>query len=304
MPLPDVGSPQDVVARVSPVALDARVAPPRLDGSDARDAAPMRPAPEPVLSADAGPAQPTFGFDAVDLPDVRAASQVARHVTVAALVPGATPDAGPRSSVAASRPIGIVDMAARGGPDLPPFPVAVEAAALVHPLLPLFGRSEATAAIHPAAATPADGPPAPQALPPAPGPRFSGPVVLNAPETVDEADLAALVDALGAEGFVLAEPNRVDITISQSNVRFFHPEDAAAAAAVADALGADPRDFTAFSPAPPAGTIEVWLSGRGDGVAPAKSRPTSGQGSMTAADRELNALRNRILQQLRNGEHL
>ena len=130
------------------------------------------------------------------------------------------------------------------------------------------------------------------------------PVIVNAPESVTEAELAGLVERLGAAGFALAEPNRVDIPISESNVRFFHSEDAAAAQAVATRLGARLRDFTSFAPSPPAGTIEVWLSGRGNAAAPAKTRRASGQRAVTAEERELNLLRDRILQQLRNGEHL
>ena len=147
---------------------------------------------------------------------------------------------------------------------------------------------------------------APEAPVPAAGPRFAGPVVLNAPESVGKAELAALLERLGAGGFVLAEPNRVDLRIKSSNVRFFHPEDAAAAESVAAQLGARVRDFTSFSPAPPAGTIEVWLAGQGNAAAtaPAKPRRATAQPTMTAEERELNTLRNRILQQLRNGEYL
>ncbi len=165
-----------------------------------------------------------------------------------------------------------------------------------------------------AAVAPSDVLPAIQENPPAAAPRLAAPglaapglaasVILNAPESIGEAELAGLVDRLDAAGFALEEPNRVDIPISESNVRFFHPEDAAAAGAVASRLGARLRDFTSFAPSPPAGTIEVWLSGHGNPAAPAKTRRASGQRTMTAEDRELNLLRDRILQQLRNGEHL
>ncbi len=151
-----------------------------------------------------------------------------------------------------------------------------------------------------AAVTGPDAPVAGQGNPPA-APVPAGPVIVNAPESVGEAELAGLVEGLAAGGFVLSGPNRVDLPISESNVRFFHSADAAAAQALAERIGARLRDFTDFSPAPPAGTIEVWLAGRGN--APA-ARRASGQRSMTAEERELDVLRSRILRQLRNGEHL
>jgi hypothetical protein len=51
------------------------------------------------------------------------------------------------------------------------------------------------------------------------------------------------------------------VTIRQTQVRYYHPEDAAAADLVAAAVGGPARDFTDFRPQPPAGTVEVWLEG-------------------------------------------
>lgn len=141
-----------------------------------------------------------------------------------------------------------------------------------------------------------------QPVPVAPGPRFPGPVVMNAPESLTEAEIAAIVEELRGRGFVLTEPARVAATVKQSNVRYFHEADAEAAAAVAAALGAIVRDFTDFASTPPAGTIEVWIAGRGptSAAVPGKTKRVTKRSAQT----ELEILRNRILRQLRSGEHL
>lgn len=154
-------------------------------------------------------------------------------------------------------------------------------------------------------AAPDSGLPA-QSVPVAPGPRHAGPVVVHAPQSVTGSELAGVIEGLDAEGFVLAEPARVDVTVKQSNVRYFHPEDAEAAAAVAAVLGALVRDFTDFAPTPPAGTIEVWLAGRGTApaVAGTSTPRRARQATTRPAQTELEVLRDRILRQLRSGEHL
>ncbi len=96
------------------------------------------------------------------------------------------------------------------------------------------------------------------------------------------ADAEAAVAALRAAGMenVVARP--VTISISQSNVRFFHRADAPAARAVADALGDESvdttpevRDFTHFRPRPEEGRLELWLSGN----APVSTQRAAGNGS-------------------------
>ena len=86
-------------------------------------------------------------------------------------------------------------------------------------------------------------------------------VVLNAPRTVPDASLAAVIEALEQSG-ANADPRRVNLTISNSNVRYFHSEDAEAAAIIANGIGARLRDFTDFEPAPPEGLVEIWMAGR------------------------------------------
>jgi hypothetical protein len=285
----------------APVSL-SRPEPPPPIAEAPRDTAPAPAAASSGRATGAGPAQP-------EPPD--AGETPASLPAVAGLAPSAPIPA------SALHPTGSPDLAPLlAGPGAPPVVPGGRSAMSAGEQTLAAGPGDAPAGAHPLAlpevpaladlvlAAAADAPPGPPELPPAVGPRFSGPVVLNAPASVGDAELAALVEGLGAGGFVLAEPNRVDITISESNVRYFHAADAAAAMAVATELGAEARDFTAFSPAPPAGTIEVWLAGRGSGAAPVRTRRASGQPSVSAADRELNALRARILQQLRNGDHL
>lgn len=87
-------------------------------------------------------------------------------------------------------------------------------------------------------------------------------VVVHAPETVAADTVAAEAETVaGATGFAIEFADPVPFKISNSNVRYFHPEDRETAAAVAEAISARLRDFTAFRPAPDAGTIEVWLEG-------------------------------------------
>ena len=282
------------------------------------------------------PATAAIATDAGALPEAKAAA-IAVAATPVALP--AAPDTAADSrrigpapiTVPAARPRPASGMALAGAPDAPPAAHAVPAVPAGPGTAPGLALPDATVADATVAAGPGvlplpdvqpgglagvtllaavaahDAPVAGQGNPPpaAPLPATSlpvGPVIVNAPESVAGADLAGIVEGLAAAGFALSGPNRVDIPISESNVRFFHPADAAAAQALAGRIGARLRDFTDFSPAPPAGTIEVWLAGRGN--APATTRRASGQRAMTAEQRELNVLRNRILRQLRNGEHL
>jgi hypothetical protein len=114
----------------------------------------------------------------------------------------------------------------------------------------------------------------PETAAPAPPPR-SEQVLLY---TSAGAAGAPLAEALGQAGFtaVTTQPSRY--AISASNVRYYHADDAEAAAAIAEALGpslpdgaASVRDFTNAERRTAAGRIEVWVAGRP--AAPAASRP-------------------------------
>ncbi|MXQ09323.1 hypothetical protein GQ651_15870 [Alphaproteobacteria bacterium GH1-50] len=108
-------------------------------------------------------------------------------------------------------------------------------------------------------------------------------VMLNAPRTVSDAELSSVVDALAAGG-VQPDARRVNLNISTANVRYFHAEDAEAAAALADGIGATLRDFTDFEPSPPEGLIEVWLAGREVGGSGGGSNQSGGALDQIGAD--------------------
>jgi hypothetical protein len=69
----------------------------------------------------------------------------------------------------------------------------------------------------------------------------------------------AQADVLKA-GFDLSSTSIASFGVIESEVRFFHPDDAPEAERMAEALGAVVRDYSAFKPAPPPGTLEVWLA--------------------------------------------
>ncbi|WP_052214868.1 hypothetical protein [Belnapia sp. F-4-1] len=119
-------------------------------------------------------------------------------------------------------------------------------------------------------------PPTPQILAPPPRP-------LRLPETVAAAPgqprvyihlragssaaanaAAELAPQLREAGFDLGEPRVVTATPSQRVVRYFHGEDAPAAARLAGRLGRGwaIQDFRNFEPAPSTGMLEIWLPDR------------------------------------------
>ena len=71
---------------------------------------------------------------------------------------------------------------------------------------------------------------------------------------------------LDRAGFGESELRRMNLSVSSTNVRFFHEQNRDAAAAVAEIIrGAGGQsqleDFTDYTPSPSVGTIEVWLRG-------------------------------------------
>ncbi|MBL6453984.1 hypothetical protein JMJ55_01540 [Belnapia sp. T6] len=83
--------------------------------------------------------------------------------------------------------------------------------------------------------------------------------------SVAAADSAAeLVPQLRDSGFEVADTRLVTSTPSQRVVRYFHTEDAAAAARLAGRLGRGwaIQDFRNYEPAPSSGTLEIWLPDR------------------------------------------
>ena len=97
-------------------------------------------------------------------------------------------------------------------------------------------------------------------------------------------------------------PKPVDFTISETNIRYFHPADRAAAEDLAGALGARLRDFTGYSPSPPDGTIELWLAGKGNTPPKAVARPAATRKVRRQPQpSQAQILKNRLIQQLRTG---
>lgn len=101
---------------------------------------------------------------------------------------------------------------------------------------------------------------------PLPRPRPSAPVAepvrltmfVPASVTPVESDfLMLLLRGNGIEASAAPSP----FSISQTQVRFYHLEDRAGAELVARIAGGVARDFTGHQPAPPSGTLELWLAG-------------------------------------------
>lgn len=132
-------------------------------------------------------------------------------------------------------------------------------------------------------------------------------LVVHAPATLTDAEIATASEAFAAAGFDMIEPKAVDFNIKKTNVRFFSAEDEAEAAKIAAALGADLRDFTGFSPQPPEGTIEVWLAGRGNAAPVVSAKPAKAVKALkarkarAAGPSQVQILKNRLVQQLRAG---
>jgi hypothetical protein len=147
----------------------------------------------------------------------------------------------------------------------------------------------------------AQGTPLPVARP-APTAEFT--LMVHAPATLTEAEVATAADAFEAAGFGAITPKTVDVNIRETNVRYYAAEDRAVAARLAEVLGARLRDFTGFSPKPPEGTIEVWMAGRGSAAAPkvsAKPAKTKKKRTAAAGPSQVQILKDRLVRQLRAG---
>jgi len=130
-------------------------------------------------------------------------------------------------------------------------------------------------------------------------------IMLNAPGSMKDADVANVVGSLTDAGFAIGDPVRVSFRISANQVRFFHPADAEVAQILADEIDATARDFTTFRPAPPSGSIEIWLAGAGTAKSAAKRTATKKQAQEPLSEAaKIQALRDRLILQLRTGQHL
>ena len=118
-------------------------------------------------------------------------------------------------------------------------------------------------------------------------------VVLMVPAFVPQSTAEEAVAAAAAIGIPVDQTRRASVSIRQTNIRYYHAEDAEAATILASGLGGIARDFTSFTPSPNPGVIEVWLQGRSGST-------TSNQGSATGRgiQADLAALRNTIARAL------
>ena len=102
---------------------------------------------------------------------------------------------------------------------------------------------------------------------------------VSAPATASAAEVEAVGTVLAGAGFPGVATQRVGFTVSRTHLRYYNPEDAAAAQAIAGRLGVEARDFTGYRPKPAAGTIEVWIAGTAPGGTARAARSTQPQNS-------------------------
>ena len=86
-------------------------------------------------------------------------------------------------------------------------------------------------------------------------------LVVFAPSSLGDSAIAPTLETLQGLGLPVNGATEVNLRIRDAHLRVYHDADRAAAERVADATGATLRDFTAFTPAPPPGTVEFWLAG-------------------------------------------
>jgi hypothetical protein len=258
----------------------------------------LRPVPRPELAV-ARPADPGATPAAPALPSSQA-RELDRPGGDAAISPPPRPAAlGLRATVQNDAPV-IADRAAPAprpvlevaGPAAPPAISRAEVSRretdnlpLVHPVvLPSAPSTDLAPVI--------DGTSLPD-LAAAEGP--SGPVIFHTPNRSAQDQLDALRTDAALAGFDLGKAHRQPMRIRDANVRYFHEEDRAMAALLAEATGAELRDFTWFRPQPAIGTLELWAEGRSGLPAAEPERP----GVFAGIRRDLGLIRRDIANLLR-----
>ncbi len=121
---------------------------------------------------------------------------------------------------------------------------------------------------------------------------------LYAPNKIPNDAVDSFVAELTTTGHELSGTARVGYKVSQSNVRFYHSQDAAKAAALAKDAGALLRDFTGSKSKTPTGVIELYLAGEGLGQAPVKRVAKKSRRSTTQSS-PVNRLKSQVLKKLR-----
>ncbi|MGB7268096.1 MAG: hypothetical protein WBC90_01095 [Albidovulum sp.] len=148
-------------------------------------------------------------------------------------------------------------------------------------------------------------------LTPAPAPVVATvtqePIKLLVPTRPAAESLESVTEGLVSAGYQLRDPITVNFTVSANHVRFYHSVDEAAAKALGAKIGGPVKEFTNAGSDAPAGTIELWLAGKG-APAPAKTTkkkkakaavPASGP---TEAERAA-ALRNWLILQMKQQKY-
>ena len=120
-------------------------------------------------------------------------------------------------------------------------------------------------------------------------------IIVNAPNSVPDPVVSDAEGAIATLGLPMRPVRRVAFRVSWTQVRYFKDDDVEVARALADVLGAELRDFTTMRPSPPAGVIEVYIAGR------SSTRPARSAVRGTPRVSETTRLRNRLINQLRNG---
>ncbi|WP_282150863.1 hypothetical protein [Ruegeria atlantica] len=121
---------------------------------------------------------------------------------------------------------------------------------------------------------------------------------IYAPTNVPQSVVDSVVSNLTSTGHELNGQARVGFKITQSNVRFYHKQDEERAAALARDSGALLRDFTGSNVKTPSGIVELWLAGKGSGVARVK-RTNTRSTARTQAPNRVNQLKSQVLSKLK-----
>lgn len=125
-------------------------------------------------------------------------------------------------------------------------------------------------------------------------------VTLLVPPRADRSLVDTIAAGVQDNGHELVRTKDVDFSINARNVRYFHEADRASAARMAERFDAELRDFTWFQPRPLAGTVELWLAGRGaPGASSVQAESPRGSGPD-----DQSALLNRVFDRLGLGTDL
>ena len=87
-------------------------------------------------------------------------------------------------------------------------------------------------------------------------------LIVHAPPSVGAEGRNAVSEALRAADFTVTDPITVNLTISETHLRYYHAEDREAAEAIASLLDIRARDFTAYRPTPQDRIVEIWMEGQ------------------------------------------